>query len=479
MSEGKAPPRDEREQRQRQREREPMSSGGLEMRVDAALGDWPTAERAALDWDESADRVMSRIVAGDTGHASRHVSDEDLFAAPLAVTSDEAQNSAAFGKPVEGAKMAVTSERRERRSFQELAEMARSGSLTPPPAASVAPKPEAPAAPAGTTDVAAKGSGVLDLAAMAAADPAGAERAQSTPLAASGLFEEPPSAPSVQQAALAAPAAVVARAVPTQAPEANKKSGAGVYMLFGGVAVIAAAAAGFFFVVKPRMAADANKVALAPPPPAVTQQAPAQPVAQATAPKQDNAIDPTALPTANASGAPATPTGTAPFPVASGALPFAAPKPQDPTPQASAVATAPAATTPDPVASAPAPGPTSSASLEEQMRQAAGPSTSATAAPTVDTPQPQGAVPMKPSQGAVSGAISAVMPAARQCLGPDDPVSHATIIFQSNGSVQSVSITGGAQGKPAETCLRQALMRAKIAPFAQQTFTAYATIRPN
>jgi hypothetical protein len=117
------------------------------------------------------------------------------------------------------------------------------------------------------------------------------------------------------------------------------------------------------------------------------------------------------------------------------------------------------------------------------MRQAAGPSTSGTASAPPAIPgaadQLPSNIPMKPSQGAVSGALGAVLPAARQCLGPDDPVSRATVVFQSNGTVQSVTITGGAAGKPQEACIRNALMKARVAPFAQPTFSGFATIRPN
>jgi hypothetical protein len=116
------------------------------------------------------------------------------------------------------------------------------------------------------------------------------------------------------------------------------------------------------------------------------------------------------------------------------------------------------------------------------MRQAAGPSVSATAAPPTAADTSTGAtgnVPGKPSQGAVSGAIGAVMPAARACLEAEDPVSHATIVFRSDGSVKSVSIDGGIAGKPQEACVRAALMRAHVPPFAQPDFMGFATIRPN
>jgi hypothetical protein len=88
-----------------------------------------------------------------------------------------------------------------------------------------------------------------------------------------------------------------------------------------------------------------------------------------------------------------------------------------------------------------------------------------------------GTVPQKPSQGAVTGAIGAVLPGARACLGPDDPVSRATITFTSAGAVQNVSVSGGAVGKPAEGCIKAALGKAKVAPFAEPTYTANITVR--
>jgi hypothetical protein len=116
------------------------------------------------------------------------------------------------------------------------------------------------------------------------------------------------------------------------------------------------------------------------------------------------------------------------------------------------------------------------------MQQAAG-VTSAPVAPAAtspDTPPPAvGSVPMRPSQGALQGALGAVMPSARACLGPDDAISHAAITFGSDGSVVSVGVSGGAAGKPAEECIRAALMKARVAPFAQPTFTGSATVRPD
>jgi hypothetical protein len=148
-------------------------------------------------------------------------------------------------------------------------------------------------------------------------------------------------------------------------------------------------------------------------------------------------------------------------------------------------ATAAPTTDPALVAAIPAAtaAPTASANLGSLMQQAAGvtssPTATATATATDDSLPAPGSVPLKPSQGAIQGSLGAALPSARSCLGPDDPISHATITFKSDGSVQSVGVSGGAAGKPAEGCIRAALSKARVAPFAQPTFTATATVRPN
>jgi hypothetical protein len=80
--------------------------------------------------------------------------------------------------------------------------------------------------------------------------------------------------------------------------------------------------------------------------------------------------------------------------------------------------------------------------------------------------------------GAVQGAIGAVLPATRYCLGPDDPISHATVTFKSDGTVQTVTVTGDAAGQPAEACIRARLMSARVPPFSNPTFTWTVTVRP-
>jgi hypothetical protein len=83
--------------------------------------------------------------------------------------------------------------------------------------------------------------------------------------------------------------------------------------------------------------------------------------------------------------------------------------------------------------------------------------------------------PQKPSQGQVAGAIGSVLPEARACLGPDDPVGTATVVFQSDGTVQSVSVSS----KVGADCIKGALSKAKVPPFHEATFSFPVKVRPN
>jgi len=247
-----------------------------------------------------------------------------------------------------------------------------------------------------------------------------------------------------------------------------------------GVAAAAAAAAVAFVNLRhttqsrpdaPVAMAPANAQSLAKP-----QGGPLSSPAQlAAAANADRAIDPSKLPRAQppagARNPPAAVAGNAPGRArALGAPPPAAPN-----------ASSERATEPAP----PAPG--GDKSLEALMQEAAG--TPATAAPQPTTAQAAapgpaggpaaGSVPLRPSLGAINGAIGTAMPGARACIDVDAPVSHATITFDSDGTVGNVAITGWAAGKPAEGCIRAALGKARVPPFAQPTYTVPATIRSN
>jgi hypothetical protein len=96
----------------------------------------------------------------------------------------------------------------------------------------------------------------------------------------------------------------------------------------------------------------------------------------------------------------------------------------------------------------------------------------ATAAGNADAKQ------QHPSAGAVSGAIGAVRGAARACLDGQESITRVSVVFSSDGTVKSISVSGGAGGTPAESCVRSAVQKAKVAPFVEPSYSTSFTIRP-
>jgi hypothetical protein len=448
MSEGKTP-------------RRPPSA----QRIDRALAGWPMPQRTAAEWERSAERIVARIERGDAQDAQdgpvgdpTDVSDEALLRSPLPATRNEMQNSAE--RETQGSSPAMSTEPREksRSSFADLAKLAQ---RTPPPSGTL------------NTPEREENSGVINLAALQA----------------SGDSEPP--APGVPAAAPTVPSAVAAvapvvpseRRAPVAAPAPRRRS-AGWMAGVGLAAAAAAVAVAVFGLRHPANSASGAAGAVVAVTPAPTQK-PAKSQGEAThsSPAQaagatDNAIDPSRLPLAQP------PSAARPAAVAVAANAPAQAKDNSKgsaavAPPAAAAPVAPAA----PTAEARA-GAGSDKSLESLMQEAAG--SPAGAAPRPAAPQPAaapespgGSVPLRPSLGAINGAIGTAMPGARACIDVDAPVSRATVTFNSDGSVGSVAITGWAAGKPAEECIRSALSKARVPPFAQPTYTVPATIRSN
>ena len=84
-----------------------------------------------------------------------------------------------------------------------------------------------------------------------------------------------------------------------------------------------------------------------------------------------------------------------------------------------------------------------------------------------------GDVPLTPSAGAVSTALSAVRGGAQACLAGQTDAVSAVVTFAADGHVQRVSAGG-----PSGACIQAALSKAHIAPFARDSFSATTTIRP-
>jgi hypothetical protein len=356
----------------------------------------------------------------------------------------------------------TSSRQRDRASLKELAKMAE----TAPPSSGPTARSSRPSYP-GTSG--SPGSGKFEAKEPTSASTPAAEREENSGiinLAAltpdPAAVEEAPASGSVTATA-AAPVARVAAS-----PANDTKRSRGLYV-FGSLVAAAAVAAGVF--VGMRRPASDLAAPVAAVPPAVTAPA-AKPVEPAPTPvaAADKGVDPSSLPPVDTSStAHASPSAPAVVAVA---------KPAAPAPAAAAtldpklVAVVPTSTA----------SPDDGKSLTTLMQQAAGVTSGAsTAAPaTPDAPQvAPGSVPLRPSVGALHGALGAALPGARACVDPDDAISHAMVTFQSDGSVQNVTISGGAAGKPAEACIRAALMKARVPPFASPTFSAPATIRGN
>jgi hypothetical protein len=108
---------------------------------------------------------------------------------------------------------------------------------------------------------------------------------------------------------------------------------------------------------------------------------------------------------------------------------------------------------------------------------AAAPNTTAAPEPAKNSATEPG-LPPQPSLGAVQAAVGSVMTGARSCLAGQDSGSKATVKFGPTGRVMSIALSGPAAGTPAESCVRSALMGARVPPFSEPSFSASLTIRP-
>lgn len=86
-------------------------------------------------------------------------------------------------------------------------------------------------------------------------------------------------------------------------------------------------------------------------------------------------------------------------------------------------------------------------------------------------------VPLKPPVGGIQSALGVAARDARACLAPGDAPAHAIVTFRSDGSVNDVAVSGDRTS--AESCIRGALAKARVAPFAAPFYAAPVTVRPN
>jgi hypothetical protein len=279
----------------------------------------------------------------------------------------------------------------------------------------------------------------------------------------------PPSAPVVTQVSASQPRAkgVVSAqdtaALPASGVQGSHPSWSRLGLLAAGIAM----AAGFLFWLR-RPGPPASTGA---PGAAVTAaQTPVAAVSTTTANRAANAATPTATPEPAATG------------VNPDTLPKSEPASAEPARPKAAVAPAPSARASGPKAE--------KIELEDDTEQpvaSAAPGRPEASVAKALPPDPAlrpadstgGAVPAKPSSGAVQAALGAVMSGARRCVAGDDTPSSALVVFGSDGRVQSVSVSGPAAGRPAGGCIEAQLGRARVQPFAASSFSVSATVRPD
>jgi hypothetical protein len=267
-------------------------------------------------------------------------------------------------------------------------------------------------------------------------------------------------------ASAAAPVAASAARAPAAVGPAQARAGAGSpWPRFGAAAAVVALAAGLLIWLRqppppiPLVAATPALVA-----PAATSQAkPSSASARATEPSAvaeltPNGVDPNSLP-------------ESPTPAVEGAHE----KPAAVAARAaSAPSAAPASAEKIVLEDEPERAPTAAAApVEKPVEKALPPDPALRPADSTS-----GALPSKPSTGAVQAALGAVMSGARRCVAGDDAPSSAVVVFGSDGHVQSVSVNGPASGQASGACIQAQLGRARVQPFAASSFSVSATVRP-
>lgn len=507
-----------------------QSLHGVEL-VDALLEEWRdhglhTQERSTLAWDDFAEGIMARI--DSEGGRARQVCDDEVTsdAKFLLAPNLNGANTSGAEAPVSHPLVPVlltaaedaraphleetmgASQRDRRSSLQDLAKMANEGPRSQrggngPDSFAAAPMSQR------STGRLSEGSGVVDLQSLSvlpvygdapseAALPPSSVQANSdtfavgtaplTPAAPPGyaaFASEAPPPPSMQESVPPMPLSIAPASLSDSGiVQPRRMSGPGVGVVFGGiVGVLAVAAGALFFVVSKK--APANETAAA----STTVVAPAEkteevaavaPVAAVEeAAKPSDGTDPTALPVTGAKGADTDSHRTHgsskdSAPVAAAATPASKKEAKEAAAKEAKEAKKVAAAEPPPPSGIP------DNDLGKAMKVAGGPGVVGSGVENkADAQFAAGTVPQRPSQGTLTSALGRVLGKAKACIGPDDPISRASVVFASAGTVSSVAVSGNAAGKPAEACIKSALSGAKLnTPFAEPTYTTTVTIRP-
>jgi hypothetical protein len=388
---------------------------------EALLEKWPEPERDALFWDDHADRVMDKVEASQWESESH----DELLAAPLPAEPDEGSLEVEPTPIPDRAAETVPASARDTAPPRSLLELAR---------ASLEDEKKS----ADSSDIAIQSMGISSRARASA--PAIAQQAatesQRTGAVPASMPTPPP--PPVSQAAPVA-----------SLPAERAKRSAGPLLMVGlGVAGLAAAVA--IVVVAQRHASQPLAMA---PPPAVSAAAAGAPSPESSA-RGEEVVQLGDLSEPDKRTRVEAPAAKAGAPVLPKEEKLAAKS-------GKAGGSSPVAETTAEPAPAEKPKP-------EKDEEGAKMKPAATA----------GDIPEKPSVGAVQAAIGSVLGGARACVAGQDAPSQATVTFGSDGRVQSVGVSGPAAGTPAAACIKAALSKARVQPFARPTFTVGTPVRP-
>ena len=93
--------------------------------LDALLQSWPERAQSDERWEELAENIEERIARGDVGPSLKDVTDAKILAPPLPWIAEEGRESPPSETETERRETPMgIEERRERRSFQDIAKLA-------------------------------------------------------------------------------------------------------------------------------------------------------------------------------------------------------------------------------------------------------------------------------------------------------------------------------------------------------------------
>jgi predicted Zn finger-like uncharacterized protein len=409
-------------------------------------------------------RSSARPVSAEPAKARAKVAGGDLFATearaqeaskPLFSGADEAPAAQAHGD-------SMTGQRNENSVLFSLATLQQlSGPKEAPMASGVA---------------SGDSSGLIDinkLAGALGATPSARSKSSVDDIltvGASGGLSSPLAAPVL--APVAVPAAVVA--APMEAPRQASGSKGMNFAIIGAALIIVGGGIAAALIVKGRGDGDSPNPAVAantnPNPTSATPAPTAQPEAAPT---------PTAAPEAAPAAAPsaAAPAPAAPAPANE---PRERERPRDrdrpSNPGAAAARTTPAPAAPSAPAAAPTPAPTrrptpaAGGSLADLMDSVAARPAGGSAGGSAPAAAASN-LPEMPARPDVAGAMRGVGPAVRACGTGSGGTATVTVVFNSQGRVNTANVAPPFAGTPVGSCIARAVRDAHLPPFSRPTFS--------